>query len=130
MHTTVDTLLLQAITQQQQRNAAALNAIESRAHDIATLDRLVRNLRARGWKVEPLVETEPAGGHAVCRLTLLLSCSESELADVLEHLGTDGVGIDRRVVQDLGCSRHYTLRLATYSLRLVAYVHTPARVAA
>jgi hypothetical protein len=130
MQTTVNTLLAQALTQQQQRNAAALSAIESRAHDIATLDRLVRNLRARGWKAEAMVETEPAGGHAVCRLTLLLSCSENELADVLEHLGTDGVGIDRRVVQDLGCSRHYTLRLANCSLRLVAYVHTPARAAA
>jgi hypothetical protein len=130
MQTTVNTLLAQALTQQQQRNAAALSAIESRAHDIATLDRLVRNLRARGWKAEAMVETEPAGGHAVCRLTLLLSCSENELADVLELLGADGVGIDRRVVQDLGCSRHYTLRLATCSLRLVAYVHTPARVAA
>jgi hypothetical protein len=130
MQTTVNALLAQAITQQQQRNAAALAAIESRAPDIAILDRLVRNLRARDWKAEALVETEPVGSHAVCRLLLLLSCSENELGNVLEHLGADGIGVDRWVTGDIGCSRQYQLRLDRCTVRLHAYVHTPARVAA
>lgn len=130
MQTTVSTLLAQAINQQQKLNAAALAAIESRTADIAQLDRLTKVLRARGWKAEALVETRPYGSAAACDLLLLLSCSEPELCDVIEFLTADGIGVARRVTGDIGCSRQYQLRLDCCTVRLNAYVHTPARVAA
>ena len=129
MNSAVSTLLAQAINQQHQLNAAALAAIEARAPDIASLDQLSRLLRARGWKSEPLVETHPYGSAAACSLVLLLSCSEPELADVLEFLAADGVTVSRRVTGDMGCSRQYQLRLDRCTVRMNAYVHatTPLR---
>jgi hypothetical protein len=123
-------LYLRSLAEQQTRNAAALAAIESRAHDIDQLDALVATLRARGWKAEALVETRPYGSAAACDLLLLLSCSEPELCDVIEFLTADGIGVARRVTGDIGCSRQYQLRLDCCTVRLNAYVHTPARVAA
>ena len=128
--TAAPTLLSRSIEQQLQRNAAALAAIESRSHDIAQLDRLVAALRARGWRAEAYVDTTPSGNAAICNLALLLSCSEGELADALEYLVCDGVGVSRDVRGDMGCSRRYRLRLATFILYLNAYVHAPVREAA
>jgi hypothetical protein len=127
---TPNTLFAKSMAQQTQRNAAALAAIESREGDISQLAHLVAALRAHGWKAEAYVNTTPSGELAVVELALLLSCSETELCDVLEHLARDGVGVSRDVVGDHGCSRRYKLRLDTFTLRLHAYVHTPARVAA
>ena len=124
------TLLSRSLAQQLQRNAAALAAIESRGNDLAQLERLVAALRARGWRAEAYVNTTPSGELALCELALLLSCSENELADTLEFLTADGVGITSDVRADMGCSRRYRLRLSHFALNLNAYVHTPARVAA
>jgi hypothetical protein len=123
-------LYLRTLAQQQRRNAAALAAIESRAGDIADLEKLTAALRARGWKAEALVDTHKSGDAAACELVLLLSCNERELFDVIEHLAGDGVSATRDVLGDLGCSRTYRLGLARFRLRMQAYVHSPARVAA
>lgn len=130
MQFAVSTLLEQAINQEQQRHAKALAAIESRAPDVNTLERLVRALQARGWKAEALVEPRSYGNNAAVELVLMLSCSEGELFEALEYLGGDGVGIARKVTGDIGCSREYALKLSTFGVRLNAYVHSPARVAA
>jgi hypothetical protein len=130
MQTTVTTLLAQALHQEQQRHQAALAAIESRKQDIASLDRLVLALRARGWKVEALVEPRAYGSHVALELVALVSCSEPELCDILEFLERDGVHATRRVTGDIGCSREYLLKLDRFAVRMNAYVHTPARVAA
>ena len=123
-------LYLRSLAEQQTRNAAAMAAIESRAHDVDQLDALVASLRARGWKAEGLVETLPYGSAAAAQLVLLLSCSGSELVDAIEYLTADGVHVARKINGDLGCSREYVLKLDRCSIRLHAYVHTPAREAA
>lgn len=123
-------LYLRSLAEQQTRNAAALAAIESRAQDIDRLDALVAALRARGWKAEGLIETLPYGSAATAQLALLLSCSGHELVEAIEYLTADGVHVARNVAGDMGCSREYQLKLDRFSVRLHAYVHTPAKVAA
>ena len=127
---TTPSLLAQAISTEQKRHDAALAAIESRAPDIYTLERLVRALQARGWKAEALVEPRLYGNNGAVELVLLLSCSEGELFDVMEYLAADGVGIARKVTGDMGRSREYALKLSTFGVRLQAYVHVRARAAA
>lgn len=123
-------LYLRTLTEQQRRNAAALAAIESRAGDIADLEKLTVALRARGWKAKALVDTHKSGAGAACELALLLSCTEGELFDALEYLAADGVGATRDVMGDLGCGRTYRLALNRFRLRMQAYVHSAGRVAA
>lgn len=130
MQNPVSTLLSRSIAEQLQRNQNALEAIEARSRDIGVLDHLTGALRARGWRADAYVDTTPSGNAAACNLALLLSCNESELAGALEYLAADGVGISRDVRGDMGCSRQYRLRLATFVLRLHAYVHAPERAAA
>jgi len=128
--TTKRGLFEQAIFEENKRHDAALAAIQSRAPDISVLERLVRALQARGWRAEALVEPRRYGLNAAIDLVLLLSCSEGELLDVMEYLTADGIHVARKVTGDIGCSREYALRLATFTVRMNAYVHTPARVAA
>lgn len=126
--TTKRGLLEQAIFEENKRHDAALAAIQSRAPDISVLERLVRALQARGWRAEALVEPRRYGLNAAIELVLLLSCSEGELLDVMEYLTAEGIHVARG--GERRYSREYALRLATFTVRMNAYVHTPARVAA
>lgn len=122
-------LLELTLQQLQARHDAAVAAVQSRADDIATLDRLMFALRSRGWAAQASVDTAPIGCGASVTLWLHLSATERELADALEFLGRDGVSAHRVVNHERRTMRHYSLRLANATVQLYAYVH-PAQVAA
>lgn len=119
------TLLSQALAEQDARHAAAIAAINARTGDLLEAQKLVEALSARGAKIRALVDFQPVGVHALCRITLWLTATSAEFAEITHWvLGADIV-MDRLPLLDIGDIHMYELTLRHQKLRFNVALNDP-----
>ena len=118
-------LLEVALAEQEARNSAAIAAIKSRAADLAEAQKLVEALGARGAKIRAIVDTQPIGAQAVCRITLWLTSTRAEFNELKSWLLGADITLTRLPPLDIGDISMYELTLRSQTLRLHAALHDP-----
>lgn len=109
-------LLDRAVALQRLRNDAALAAIEARAADIAEAEKFERWLCARGHHARVAVDTAAVGQSCFCNITLWLSSSPHEFAELQLALQQQGIATERTLLADRGQMRSYVMRLGRQEL--------------
>lgn len=112
-----------ALAEEEARHSAAIAAIRSRATDIGEAQRLVEAMSARGLKVRAVVDTQPIGAQATCRITLWLSATKAEFSELKMWLLGADIALTRLPPLDIGDMRMHELTLRAQTLRLNVALH-------
>lgn len=118
-------LLELALAEQEARNCAALVAIKARATDLLETQHLVAALGAHGAKIRAVVDTQPVGAQALCRIVLWLSATRPEFEQARQWLLANDIALTRLHPADVGEVLAYELTLRTQKLRLNVALHDP-----